>query len=748
MTRTIEQRLWIALSLAALIYAFLAGLRTVTDFDLGWQLATGRWVAQHHQIPSVDVFSYTAQGKPWIYPVGSGLIFYGIYVLGGYALLSWLGAAACAGTVALLIRRGSAPTAVLAILVMPLIAARTAPRADMFTVVLFAAVLSLLWQQHETGRARLWLLPLLMVAWVNLHLGFVAGLALLCAYAVLEALEMLWPERRQAAGQRFWRSLPWLVASAVATLVNPWGWGIYRALFRQQAAMAAHAEAITEWGASRLNWTLLAAGLSLRDPDPFVVLLLVAVLAVPVALWRRQLGAAVFISGAALIAFRHLRFQALFGVVMVIVAGVLLSSALGVLWSKIEDARLKSIIALGATCFFLGLGAMRSADLGSNRAYLASSASGSFGPGLSWWFPERAADFIQRESLPGQIFNSYNEGGYVTWRLGPKYLDYIDGRAIPFGTELFDRSGTLLGTPPESPEWQEEATRYNLNTILVPLGRHWALQYFTVLRQFCASDIWRPVYLDEVGAVFVRRTPETEGLVQRLQINCNTVSVPTATPQSRSGDAFNQWANAAAVLHALGRNPEALDATTQALSIFPDNAFVHFLRGNLLEEAGKLRDAEEQYLSAARLGNNGANWSKLAALYHREGRSLPEIDAWEHAVDLVPDPALPLLSLGYADLNAHKPREALQAFDRAMSSRPAQPATTDSSFLANLAHGRVLAWAALGDLKRAVSFEEETVRLAPDRYDDWLYLANLYEREGRAREAQEARGRAAAIRAQ
>ena len=263
MTQSMERRLWIALSLVVLIYGFLAGLRAVTDFDVGWQLATGRWVAQHHQIPSVDVFSYTAQGQPWIYPVGSGLIFYAAYLLGGYALLSWLGAAACTGTVALLIRRGSAVSAVLAIFAMPLIAARTTPRADMFTLVLFAASLSLLWQHHETGRARLWLLPLLMIAWVNLHLGFVAGLALLCAYVVVETLDMLWPERRQAAWDHLRHFLPWLLASAAAALVNPWGWGIYRALIRQQEAMATQAGSLLEWGATQLNWTILSASLSL-----------------------------------------------------------------------------------------------------------------------------------------------------------------------------------------------------------------------------------------------------------------------------------------------------------------------------------------------------------------------------------------------------------------------------------------------------------------------------------------------------
>jgi len=756
MTQSMERRLWIALSLVVLIYGFLAGLRAVTDFDVGWQLATGRWVAQHHQIPSVDVFSYTAQGQPWIYPVGSGLIFYAAYLLGGYALLSWLGAAACTGTVALLIRRGSAVSAVLAIFAMPLIAARTTPRADMFTLVLFAASLSLLWQHHETGRARLWLLPLLMIAWVNLHLGFVAGLALLCAYVVVETLDMLWPERREAAWDRLRHFLPWQLASAAAALVNPWGWGIYRALIRQQEAMATQAGSLLEWGATQLNWTILSASLSLRNPDPFIAVLLLGGVALPVALWRRQLGAAGLMAGAAFAAFRHIRFQALFCVVMVIVAGAVLSPVLNALWSRIANARLKSVLALAATCFFAGLAVVRSADLVSNREYLDTNLA-SFGAGLSWWFPQRAAEFIERENIPGQIFNSYNEGGYFTAQLGARYLDYIDGRAIPFGAELFGRNQMLLQSPPESPLWQEEAQRYDINTILVPLARYWGLEAFPVLREFCGSDIWRPVYLDEVSAVFVRRTPATEDLIRRLQINCNTVSVPSFKPKTGGIMAFNHWANAAAVLHELGRDSEAFDATTQALTISPNSAFVHFLRGMLLENAGRLPDAEQNYVLAAKGEPNAATWSALADLYHREGRLPAEVEAWGHAIDLLPPTmtdmarsklCLALLSLGYADLDGHRPHEALHAFDQAISSLTGQSAGTDASFLANLAHGRALAWSALGDLKSAVSFEEETVRLSPERRDDWLYLADLYQRQGRLAEAQQARQRAAASRSQ
>src|SRR5262249_40710379 len=191
-----------------------------------------------------------------------------------------------------------------------------------------------------------------------------------------------------------------------------------------------------------------------------------------------------------------------------------------------------------------------------------------------------------------------------------------------------------------------------------------------VLRQFCASDTWRPVYLDEVSAVFMRATPENQELMTRLQIQCATAPLPSAVPQGNSTEAFNRWANAAAVLHALGRGSEAFEATKRALAIFPDSAFVHFLRGNLLEEAGNFGEAEGEYLSSVKLEPNGTTWSRLGAIYHRQNRLMEEIHAWEHASELLPYPAIVLLPLGYAELAAHRPQKALQALDLALAGCP------------------------------------------------------------------------------
>lgn len=730
---------------AVLAYAFLAGLRTVTDFDLGWQMATGRWMWSHHQILSVDVFSYTAQGKPWIYPVGSGILFYAIYLIGGFGLLSWLGAAACAGTVALVLRRDSAVSATLAVFSIPVLAGKTTPRADMFTTVLFAAFLTLLWKHYETGRAKLWLLPPLMVTWVNLHLGFVSGLALVGAYAIAECLELAWPNRRAPARDRLSKALPWLVLVILATFINPWGWGIYRAIFRQQEVTATHSERISEWLSYRLNWTIIESSLSLRHPEPFIVLLLAAVVAIPIALWKQNVSAAALMTGAGYIAFRHVRFQALFCEVMVVVAAAVLASASAPFLNRnLANSRQRPIFAGTISGCLLLLIAVRSADLVSNRTYMSTTTFGSFGAGLSWWFPERAADFIEREKLPGNIFNSFNEGGFFTWRLGTQYPDYIDGRNIPFGTELLDRNQRLMRTPPDDPEWVKEADRYNINTILIPLARYHAFDYFPLLRQFCASHTWRPVFLDEVSVVFVREAPATQSLIERFPIDCLTAPIPPVPTQTEGAVAFNQWANAATVLHGLARNREALEASERALSIFPASGYMHARRASLLLEAGRVSEAKQGLLTAVALQPTGEVWSLLAELYHRDGQLSEAIQAWERASELLRDPAPAFLSLGYANLEANQPHQALALFDRTVAEINEQ-SEADNQLLATVARGRAAAYTALADWNHAVQFQQDTVRLVPNRNQDWLYLADLYDRVGRAQEAQAARARAANV---
>ena len=78
--------------LAAIVtaYALLGSLRPVFGDDPFFMLNDARWLVEHHEIPAVDHFSFTAQGQPWIYPVGGSLLFCGLWLIGGCALLSWV----------------------------------------------------------------------------------------------------------------------------------------------------------------------------------------------------------------------------------------------------------------------------------------------------------------------------------------------------------------------------------------------------------------------------------------------------------------------------------------------------------------------------------------------------------------------------------------------------------------------------------------------------------------------------------
>jgi tetratricopeptide (TPR) repeat protein len=744
----VGHRLFLVLATVALIYALLAGLRTVSDLDVGWQLATGRWVAQHHHVSSTDVFSYTAQGEPWIYPVGAGLLLYAAYSLGGYALISWMGAAACLGSVALLLRRGSAVGAGIAILAIPLIAQRTAPRADLFTVVLFAAFLSLLWENYQTGRAPLWLLPVLMLAWVNLHFGFVAGLALLLAYAGVEFSETFLGEaRRRNAWRRLRHASGWLVGTAAITLANPWGWGIYRALLRQERAAGQQQLWIMEWTSVPLNWTAASGAFSLWQTKGAIYLLLViALVAAALALLRARLGAAALLLAATYPPLHHVRMGAVFACVVVVIAGPILTEAIAGYGSRIRRGRIRLGVAAAAAVLLVALASLRSFDLVTNRHYFRGVDIATFGTGLSWWFPQRAAEFIERENLPGEIFNTYDEGGFLVWRLGPHRRVYIDGRDTLYGISRMQRHGELLETSPDSDLWQQEADRYNINTIILPLARFDGVQLVKIA-DFCSSRRWRPVYLDEISAVFVRRQPETEAVIQRSQVDCATASLPALPLADSPAGSFNQWANAASLLAALGRPSEALSATEQALALFPDSGFVRWLRGSLLEGAQRRSEAEEQYLTAVSLDRSEATWSGLAGFYQRTGQVPEAVRASQQAIQLSSRPDLALVQLAHYYFQVRQPRAALQALDEALRVAPVEALadTKGRSLRFDVAQGRAAAWGALGDFNRATSFEEEAVRLDPDAADAWSHLAKLYQRQARFEDQVRAEQHAAAL---
>ncbi len=276
---------------------------------------------------------------------------------------------------------------------------------------------------------------------------------------------------------------------------------------------------------------------------------------------------------------------------------------------------------------------------------------------------------------------------------------------------------------------------------------------FPELHSFCRSESWRPVYLDEVSAIFVRRTPQTASLIGRLQLDCDKFSfdLPADTSTARSSrtkaELFNAWANAGGVLYSLERYPEALAYLDRAQSIFTNNANVHLVRALVLEQSARPSEAEAEFRTSLSLEPSDEAWFDFGLFYMTQRRYAEAVELFRQSAESSARPHEMWMMLGQAYLQLHEPQPALAALDKAVESSPfaGEAESLGASFNSLIATGHAKAWYQLGDLPRAVSFQEEAVKLAPGDAKLWLGLADLYEAQGRTTLAGQARERAAAL---
>ena len=106
-------------------------------------------------------------------------------------------------------------------------------------------------------------------------------------------------------------------------------------------------------------------------------------------------------------------------------------------------------------------------------------------------FPARAVAFLQTHPPSGPIFNHYDWGGYLVWKLYPATRVFIDGRADLYGERLLNH---FADTYQFKGAWQQTLQQWNIDTVLVPASSALA----TGLR---SSPGWRVTYEDSQAVV-------------------------------------------------------------------------------------------------------------------------------------------------------------------------------------------------------------------------------------------------------
>ncbi len=464
------------------IAIFTMSVREITDNDFWWHLRTGQLIIESGTIPKVDPFSYTNQGKEWITHEWLTEIFiYFLYKLGGLSLLIlvfstiitfsfWLVFLRCQGK----------PYLTGFVLIIGALA--TAPtwgvRPQMISL-LFASIFLFLLDQYFIKKNYRYLvpLPLLMIIWVNMHASYTLGILIVAIYLFGFIIKFLIDKRRSENKNisLFREILPILIVLTFCTfavLVNPNGIKMITYPFEtlNSASMQTY---IQEWFSPNFHlaeWQPLAI---------LFLLLLASALITNQSVSITEIGLVVIFGYAALKSMRHVYFFS-------IAAIPLIDKNLKSLWKKgIQTSRsidkypvvniLLLICILLVAVFRINLVLMNQIKI-ENKA-----------------FPVMAAEWIQNNKPKGKIFNSYNWGGYLIWRLYPEYQVFIDGRADVYGDLDMVRYAQLYSGKGWLAEFQEYDIRVVLTEPAAPIA--------TILIN---TPGWQTVIVDKTSILMVQ----------------------------------------------------------------------------------------------------------------------------------------------------------------------------------------------------------------------------------------------------
>jgi hypothetical protein len=213
---------WLA-PLAALMGAAAWFQPSVAGSDLWWHLAAGREILAARALPSVDHFSFTFAGRPWMHHEWLWGVGYWLAYELDPQLVAWanLGLLVAVFAVAFVVARRHCGSAFGAGAALWGAAAASYWFLDIRPHELTLLFVGIVLLTRDKPWAP-WLWPPLMVLWCNLHGGFVFGFGAIGLFALIETLRASFAAKRLAIDLRLWTG----VALGLAFLCNPWGWRI------------------------------------------------------------------------------------------------------------------------------------------------------------------------------------------------------------------------------------------------------------------------------------------------------------------------------------------------------------------------------------------------------------------------------------------------------------------------------------------------------------------------------------------
>jgi len=468
--------LFIACVMAFGLAAFAGSI--LQDPDSWWQVKVGLDFLANRTFPTVDPYSHTFAGQPWIAKEWLGQVLLALaYRAGGWNGVVTLVIATVSLTVFLMSWFLSAwlkPTlaVALAFVAASMISPIYTARPHVFTLPIIVIWTAMLFRAASEERAPPWWLLALTVLWANLHATFTLGFVI-AAFAGLDLLA------------RIGLSKPALLARWIAfgllcplvSLLNPYG--VKAVLATLSVAYGNEAVPLI------LEWRPFNAA----EQIPQEIALLLVFFGLLVS--RLQIGwaKALFIIFTLHMFLSHMRFMYLFFLLVPLVIMVEVArqypSLSATAWLAEKRDGLEKLFArrfypiCGATAVLL-VGAVF--VLGSVHPISPSPKTSADG----------ALAFADSHHLSGNVLNSYNFGGTLIFH-GIK--TYIDGRTDQLFLGGFTKTDDAMGHSDGKPLLEAQLKKYAIGWALLSAGDN-RIPFFDELG-------WRRAYFDDYAVIYL-----------------------------------------------------------------------------------------------------------------------------------------------------------------------------------------------------------------------------------------------------
>ncbi len=492
---------WVMPSAADLIFISLLGALVFTplsvkllgDAGIGWHIRDGQQILATHAIPRIDSFS-TQIRQPWfawewLYDIVVGQLEAWCGLNGVVWLTAVVIAAVFAGTFRLAVARG---TNLFLALVLTLLA-MSASTIHFLTrphVLSWLFALAWFWILDSTERERLpalwlWILPVSMLLWANLHGGFLLGFVWLGIYWVSAVWTWLTAKETRledsaakiASGRRVRRLSLVGLLSVAASFINPYGWELHAHIYSYltNRFLMDH---IDEFQSPNFH------GLAQKC---FLALLLITVAALAACCRKLRLSEILLVLFAVYAGLYASRNIPVSSILVVLIVGPLLPSFSR--WGFVQrmgavDSRLRGHLwpMLATAAVFLI--AVNGGRVGSARWMDAHFDSARM--------PVEAVSFIQQSDVKTSVLSVDYWGGYLIYRLYPHNKVVIDDRHDMYGEGFLS---LYLSIVHGERGWDRHLEAYYC--LLLPSKSALAVAVG-------ATPEWKPVYSDEVAIVFMR----------------------------------------------------------------------------------------------------------------------------------------------------------------------------------------------------------------------------------------------------